>query len=158
VTELTSPSAGLVLNGWTILMWPAFDVRWTNLLRTVIRQQTVAGAKPVQSSEATMLRTLVHVIRDRIAADPNAPAHRLRPPLGAWRRVKLLGRFRLFYRFSSAHRTVILTWLNDEYTLRKDGANSDPYVVFSNMLRRGEVPDDWAALSEKSSSMPKALP
>jgi len=32
--------------------------------------------------------------------------------------VRLLGRLRLFYRFSSAHRIVVLTWLHGENTLR----------------------------------------
>lgn len=105
-----------------------------------------------------MLAALVRVLRDHVARDPNAPDYRLRQDLGAWRRVKFLGRLRLFYRFSSTHRLVILTWLNDERTLRKEGASTDPYVVFAGMLARGEVPADWDALAAGATGMTAPLP
>lgn len=105
-----------------------------------------------------MLAAMVRVIRDHIARDPNTPAFRLKNDLSAWRRVKFLGRLRLFYRFSSAHRLVILTWLNDENTLRKEGAATDPYTVFAGMLRRGEIPSDWDDLVAKSTPMKTPLP
>lgn len=105
-----------------------------------------------------MLAALVRVLRDHIARDPNAVAFRLREDLAAWRRVKFLGRLRLFYRFSSAHRIVVLTWLNDEKTLRKEGASTDPYRVFSGMLTQGEVPSDWAALVAGAARVTAPLP
>ena len=52
---------------------------------------------------------------------------------------------------------MILTWLNDESTLRKAGSSTDPYVVFSGMLTRGEVPEDWEALVASARGM-TALP
>lgn len=143
------PSPALVLNGWTFLAWPAFDSRWVALLRAVTKQRgAAADDKPLSSPEAAVLAALVRVIRDRIAVDPNALDHRLRRPLGAWRRVKLLGRLRLFYRFNSTHRLVILTWLNDEHTLRKEGSSTDPYAVFARMISRGDVPEDWDMLAD----------
>lgn len=110
------------------------------------------------SSEATMLAALVRIIRDHIARDPNAAAFRLSGSLSAWRRVKFFGRFRLFFRFSSAHKIVVLTWLNDEHTLRKAGAATDPYHVFSSLLSRGEVPADWSSLVTRAKPLPSPLP
>lgn len=159
----SAAAAAYTENGWTFLLWPDFAARWTALLRVVLQQRSappagVPARVPLASSEATMLAALVRLIRDHIARDPNAAAFRLSGSLGAWRRVKFLGRFRLFYRFSSAHKIVVLTWLNDENTLRKAGAVTDPYYVFSSMLSRGEVPADWAALVVGATPLPTPLP
>ena len=37
-------------------------------------------------------------------------------------------------------------WVNDRDTLRKAGAGTDPYAVFTRMLASGNPPDDWPAL------------
>jgi toxin YhaV len=63
-----------------------------------------------------------------------------------WRRDKFFQRFRLFFRYSSDPAIIAYAWLNDEGTLRKRGARTDPYVVFRAMLERGRPPDDWNAL------------
>lgn len=152
------PIPPLVLNGWTFLAWPAFDARWVALVRAVAAQRAANPSAPPASPEATVLAALVRVLRDHIARDPNAPAYRLRQDLGAWRRVKFLGRLRLFYRFSSAHRLIVMTWLNDEHTLRKEGSSTDPYAVFAGMLARGEIPEDWNALVAGATQMTAPLP
>jgi toxin YhaV len=157
-TGKASAKQPLVLDGWTFLAWPAFDARWVALIRAVAKQRAAQPDAAPASPEATVLAALVRIMRDRIARDPNASDLRLRPPLGAWRRVKFLGRLRLFYRFNSTHRLVILTWLNDENTLRKAGSTTDPYVVFSGMLARGEVPEDWDALEAGARRMTAPLP
>ena len=133
-------------------------MRWTALIRSVTEQRAAAPDQTPSSPEAKLLAALVRVLRDHIARDPDAKAFRLRKDLGAWRRVKFLGRLRLFYRFSSRHRIVVLAWLNDERTLRKEGSSTDPYVVFSRMLSRGEVPSDWEALVTESHAMREPLP
>lgn len=166
--EMKAPPIPLVLNGWRFLAWPAFDERWVALLRAVAAQRKASAQSASRqndnhrdipaSPEAILLAALVAVLRDRIARDPNAPNYRLRDNLGAWRRVKFLGRLRLFYRFSSAEHIVVLTWLNDEHTLRKEGASTDPYVVFSGMLSRGDVPADWEALVAGAKRMSAPLP
>jgi toxin YhaV len=48
-------------------------------------------------------------------------------------------RYRLFWVFSEAARTIIFLYLNDEASLRKAGAKSDPYAVFGRMVARPEV-------------------
>ena len=67
-------------------------------------------------------------------------------PYRHWRRAKFLGRFRLFFRFSSAHKTIVYAWVKDETTLRKAGARTDPYAVFMRRLREGNPPDRWDEL------------
>ena len=52
----------------------------------------------------------------------------------------------------------MLTWLNDENTLRKEGATTDPYQVFASMLARGEIPDDWETLVAGARRMTAPLP
>lgn len=143
----------LVINGWTFLVWPAFDERWRGLLVAVARRRMTDPPGYARSPEARMLKALIEIIRDRIARDPNAADARLKGDLGAWRRIRFFGRFRLFYRFDSATRTVILTWLTDAETLRKEGARTDPYLVFAKMLARGEVPSGWAELEAGSARM-----
>lgn len=152
------PHGPLILNGWTFLAWPAFDARWVALIRAVTKQTAANPGAALTSPEATVLAALVRVMRDHIARDPNAADYRLRQELGAWRRVKFLGRLRLFYRFSSTHRLVILTWLNDEKTLRKEGSPSDPYAVFASMLSRGEIPAGWDELAAGATRMTAPLP
>lgn len=152
------PAAPLVVDGWSFLMWPAFGERWSALVRAVVQQRKADPKQRPSSPEATLLAALVRVIRDRIARNPDDPAARLRDPLSRWRRIKFLGRLRLFYRFSSTHRVVILTWLNDENTLRKEGSPTDPYVVFGSMLSRGEIPTDWDALRARALTMHAPLP
>lgn len=156
--KATFQPAGIVINGWTFLAWPAFDGRWSRLILTVAEKRARNPAGYKTSPEARLLKGLLLVIREHIARDPNAAAYRLRRDLAAWRRVQFFGRYRLFYRFSSEHRMVVLTWLNDERTLRHEGARTDPYAVFSAMLARGEIPATWSALVAGSSGIPSPLP
>ncbi len=97
-----------------------------------------------------MLKRILEVILDEIPRDPASPAYEQGNTLGAhargWRRAKFLGRFRLFFRFDRASKVIVYAWVNDENTLRKAGAASDPYAVFRAMLVAGNPPHDWASL------------
>ncbi|MGI8988268.1 MAG: type II toxin-antitoxin system YhaV family toxin [Bryobacteraceae bacterium] len=76
-----------------------------------------------------------------IQRDPHALEFQLDSTLGPayrhWRRARFLGRFRLFFRFSSAHKTIVYAWVNDDTTLRKEGARTDPYAIFTRIASRG---------------------
>jgi toxin YhaV len=41
---------------------------------------------------------------------------------------------------------IVYAWVNDATTLRKAGAHSDPYAVFTKRLQRGNPPDSWDVL------------
>ena len=76
-----------------------------------------------------LFAALMRLLRDVIPADPNAPRFRLSDELRTFRRAKSLGlppRYRLFWVYSERHRTIVFLYLNDENTLRKEGANTDP--------------------------------
>jgi toxin YhaV len=108
--------------------------------------------------KAKLLKRILDLILEEIPRDPNAAAYRLGNTLGPahrhWRRAKLLGRFRLFYRFSAAHKAIIDVWVNDETTLRKAGSRRDPYLIFDKRLRAGDPPDDWDALFRAARAKP----
>jgi toxin YhaV len=55
-------------------------------------------------------------------------------------------RYRLFFQFRSDAKTIIYAWLNDEATLRKEGAKTDVYAVFESMLAKGKPPTTWDEL------------
>lgn len=143
-------SPPLIVNGWRIFVWRDFRERWTALRAHVeeLRRRDPKGYRT--SSAAKFLSTLQDLILKEIPANPAAETYRQGKSLSGanrnWQRAKFHQRFRLFFRFSSKHRVIIYAWLNDQDTLRKSGARTDPYVVFRAMLSRGEPPSDWDAL------------
>lgn len=76
-----------------------------------------------------------------------------------WRRIKQLlpDRYRLFFKFFSSDKSIFFAWLNDENTMRKKGATTDCYTVFSGMLGSGTVPSDREGLEKKSVSTQSAI-
>jgi toxin YhaV len=140
----------LVVNGWRLLFWSAFRDRWITI-RDAARQ--ARNADPIayaHAPEVKFFRTVRDLVFNEIPADPDHPQFRQGKTLGQththWRRAKFHRRFRLFFRFHTASRTIIYAWLNDENTLRKAGSQTDPYTVFHQMLERGAPPSDWEAL------------
>ena len=100
-----------------------------------------------------LLASVYRAITQEVPANPDNPAFRLGSTLGAahthWRRVKkgLPQRYRLFFRFSSTPVSVIVyAWLNDEHSLRKEGAKTDVYAVFCRLLAHGKVSDNMESL------------
>jgi toxin YhaV len=109
-------------------------------------------------ADARLLAALRTLMLDRIPRDPLAPGYRQGNTLGRahrhWFRAKFGGnRFRLFFRADSTARVIVYAWVNDRDTLRKAGAGSDPYAVFSGMLASGNPPDDWSALMAATESL-----
>jgi toxin YhaV len=137
-------------HGWKLYRARAFREAFDALEAEVAR---LAADKPealASHPKAKLLARISDLIFDDIPRDPNALVYGLGNTLGPahrhWRRAKFLQRFRLFFRFDSASRMIIYAWVNDENTLRKAGARSDPYAVFSRRLNDGDPPDRWADL------------
>jgi toxin YhaV len=63
-----------------------------------------------------------------------------------WRRAKFFQQYRLFFRFHSHSKVIVLGWVNDQLSKRAYGSKSDAYRVFQAMLTRGQPPDDWEEL------------
>jgi len=101
-----------------------------------------------------LLAAITRVVREVIAADPSEPQFRHGGTLGDehkhWFRAKFLQQFRLFYRCSEQHKTVILGWVNDEHSLRAYDSKTDAYKIFAKMLAAGHPPDDWDALLQEA--------
>ena len=146
------PAPALVLkrNGWHIILHPLFRDRLIGLQREVeaLRRADPAGWE--SRPQAKLLKRVADLVLTEIPRDPAAPEFEQGATLGrdaqGWRRAKFLGRFRLFFRFHSASKVIAIAWVNDENTLRKAGASSDPYAVFRGMLVRGNPPSGWEAL------------
>ncbi len=140
----------LVVNGYALMVWSAFATRWREL-RAEVERLRANDPEGYRRAPAAKLLAAVRdgVLRD-IPANPGHDGYRQGNTMGAehshWRRASFFERFRLFFRYSSTHRVIVYAWLNDERTLRKSGARTDPYVVFRKMLEAGRPPDDWDAL------------
>jgi toxin YhaV len=109
------------------------------------------------SANAKLLGHLLDLGFDKIPADPSSPAFRHGGAVGNdtrhWFRGKTgNGRYRLFFRYHSSSRIIVLTWANDEQSLRTYGSNRDAYAVFATMLHSGNPPDDWDALVRAASA------
>lgn len=140
-----------VRNGWTIYYYPAFadlvDALTDDVSR--LRPSTAAG-----HPKAKLLHRILAIALEEVPRDPGAPQYRLGNTIGAgrghWRRAKFMERFRLFFWYHSKAKAIVYAWVNDESTMRKAGAKTDPYAIFEGRLSRGDPPDDWAELLRAS--------
>ncbi|MEN9867788.1 MAG: hypothetical protein RL748_3378 [Pseudomonadota bacterium] len=151
----------LTINSWTILAHPLFLDQLEKLIATV---EVLKAKRPEdfqKSGDAKLLAALVQLVSNTIPSDPTAAIYRQGSTLGGdrkhWFRAKFgNGRFRLFFRYSSAQKIIIFAWVNDETSLRTYGARTDAYKVFKSMLDDSNPPDDWdqlyKAASEKSAT------
>ncbi len=128
-------SAPLVRHGWTIAFQPQLFARQYVELK----------------AEVKLLAAVMEGIKERIAADPYACRFALSGPLRRYGRLKGLGlpdRYRLFFRPFEAEgrRLLLILWLGFP---RKDGDRNDCYAVFSRLVQRGELPEDWESLQRE---------
>lgn len=137
-------------NGWTLLFHPAFQARFDSLAADVKALKTAAPDTWRDHPKAKLLERVRRIVFEEIPLDPDAPEYRQGNTLAEanqrWRRAKFLQRFRLFFRFDSESKIIVIVWVNDENTLRKAGAKTDPYAVFARKLAHGDPPSDWLAL------------
>ncbi|MHB0871558.1 MAG: type II toxin-antitoxin system YhaV family toxin [Chloroflexota bacterium] len=138
-----------VINGWLVLALPEVERRYLELRRRVLElRQRLVEEEFVQHPTVKPFASLLRLLAGTVPEDPDAPEFRLEGNLGKFRRAKKHGlppRYRLFWVFSSRLRVIIFLYLNDETTLRKEGARSDPYRVFQRMIDRGEIGADFDA-------------
>lgn len=138
----------LITNGWTLLYHPVCGDRYASLrdeARTLRRE--LAEAEYTEHPVVKLAAAVHRLITEVVPADPNAPEFRLRGALARFRRAKGHGlppRYRLFWVFSDRVKTIIFVYLNDEATLHKAGARTDPYAVFRRIVARGEIGADFA--------------
>jgi len=153
---LISDDRDMKSNGWTLLFHRCLLAQWEPLRDAVRRAQLRNPQTFRQSTNFKLYKALNKVMFEGVPRDPSSAEYRQGTTLGGayrhWRRVKVGQRFRLFFRYDSASRIIIYTWVNDEETLRATGSRNDAYAIFSKMLRRGNPPDDWGELLRSSHS------
>ena len=136
------------INGWLVLLHPLFAQRYRALREEALRlKQAIADQDWRQHPTVKLVAALRALVLEIVPQDPNAPAFRLHVPLEHFRRAKGKGlppRYRLFWVFSTKARTIIFLYLNDTATLRKEGAKTDPYAVFAQLVRHGDIGADFA--------------
>ena len=139
-----------VFNGWSIHAHPVFLGQFAGLVDEVERCRRRHPETWRGRNCAKRLAAILRLVKESIPTDPGSPAFRQGGTLGEgrkhWFRAKFFQRYRLFYRFSSRGRVIVLAWVNDDQTLRSSGARTDVYAVFGGMLDRGSPPDGFDAL------------
>ena len=145
-------------NGWSIFFGEIFARQWIGFRA---RTRELKGSLPADQFAAhpdvKLFAALVAIVHEVVPQDPSAKEFRLGKSLGShadWRRVKRHGlpnRWRLFFRFSSVEKVIVFVWLNDDATVRKEGAQTDVYKVFKAMLDAGQPPSDLDELLRKAS-------
>jgi len=137
----------LIQNGWKLFYHPVFGDHYAQLRdRARLLKKHLSNAEFVGHPDVKLVAAVRRVVLEIIPEDPNRPDFWLRGDLARFRRVKRYGlpdRYRLFYVFSEQRKALIILYLNDSRTLRKQGAKSDPYEVFGQLLRSGQIGSDF---------------
>ena len=143
----------LQVNGWTVFAHPLFLAQLETLTSQVeaLRRKDPTGY--LKKNATKRLAAIRQLAFEVIPQDPTRPEYCQGNTLGDqhrhWFRAKFgNGRFRLFFRYSTAAKIIIFAWVNDSNTLRTYGSKSDAYAVFKSMLDKGNPPEDWEALLE----------
>ena len=130
------------INGWVVLQHPLFEDQLNELENLAVTRKSVNAQK--------RLAAVVKLITQDIPADPSHPNFRQGLALGAsnrhWFRAKFFMQYRLFFRFDSKSKIIILVWINDEATKRAYDSKTDAYVVFQKMLASGNPPSSFIEL------------
>jgi toxin YhaV len=140
------------VNGWTIYAHPLFLDQLETMSAAVekARKKDPKGYK--RKRAAKLLAAVLKVAFEDIPGDPTRDVYRQGGTLGGeykhWFRAKFLQQFRLFFRYqqSADAKIIVLSWVNDDSTLRAYESANDAYAVFRKMLDRGNPPDTWKEL------------
>ncbi len=93
---------------------------------------------------------IVRLILKDIPEDPTRDIYRqgltLGNPYKHWRRAKFYQQYRLFFRYHSKRKIIVIGWVNDPDTKRAYDSKADVYKVFKKMLESGHPPNNWDEL------------
>lgn len=149
--------APLIINGWSVFAHPVFLGQLEALIEE-LEARKLSDPKTWQQKNCTKrLAAIFKLISELIPADPGAPMFRQGGTLGDqrkhWFRAKFFQQYRLFYRFNSDAKVIVLAWVNDEQSLRAYGSRSDAYATFRGMLENGNPPDNLDALLREAKTV-----
>ena len=156
-----SPCAVTTVNGWSIYAHPLFIDQFEALLHEVERWR---AADPIRYRQKKKTKLLAGILKMAFQVIPKNPADRAfwqGNTLGAsyrhWHRGKFFeGRYRLFFRYATKEKAIVLAWINDEESLRTYESKTDAYAVFKKMLDKDHPPDDWGKLLNQAKGAPSA--
>jgi toxin YhaV len=147
---MTDATVPLVINGWTIYAHPVFLDQIEGLIEEVEARKAADPEGYRKKNSAKRLAAIFKLVTENIPADPANPQFRQGGTLGQnrkhWFRAKFFQQYRLFFRFDSPSKVIVLAWVNDETTLRAYGSKTDAYATFKDMLDDGNPPDDFDTL------------
>ncbi len=152
--SVASAQAPLVINGWSIYAHPIFLDQLEALIEEV-EARKLRDPESWQKKNCTKrLAAIFKLLNEVIPGDPNAPEFRQGNTLGSdrkhWFRAKFLQQYRLFFRFDSSAKVIVLAWVNDEDTKRAYGSKNDAYTTFKGMLDNGNPPDTFEKLKRQA--------
>lgn len=131
---------------WKLIYRPLFAKIFSVLITDLKALKQKNPDKLKGDPKVKLYRSLVKVLEE-IKNDPTQPQYHLGNTLGvehrSWKRAKngLPQRYRLFFRYcSEPQKEILIAWLNDEKTLRKEGAKSDCYRIFQKLLDKKYIP------------------
>ena len=146
--------APLVVNGWSIFAHPVFLDQLEGLIEEVEARRASDPTTWTSKNCTKRLAAILKLVTEAIPAAPGAPPFRQGGTLGDhrkhWFRAKFFQQYRLFYRFESTAKIIVLGWVNDEESLRAYGSRTDAYATFKGMLDGGSPPDDFDALMKEA--------
>ena len=141
-------------NDWLILAHPDFEDQYSKWYNQVVELSRRTPKTYLKSDYTKRLAALDRLITTLIPRNPADGRFLIGNSLGAenraWRRAKFGGQYRLFFRFDSKNKVIVLGWVNFTDTLRAYGSKNDAYLVFSKMLANGSPPSNWDELIDQS--------
>ncbi len=120
-------SQPLVINGWAIFTHPLFLDQYESLAQKVSALQKKDPVNYRKKNASKRLAAIHKLSFEIIPSDPSLPEYRQGTTLGYnykhWFRAKFFQQYRLFFRFHSASKVIVLAWVNDEKNKRACGIN-----------------------------------
>ena len=135
-----------MINGWTIYAHPLFLDQLEVLIVEVEALRTKDLQGYVSKNSSKRLAAITRLMLKDIPQDPSRKEYQQGSTLGAahrhWRRAKFFQQYRLFFRFHTRSRLIVLGWVNDTDTKRAYGSKTE--------LASGHPPDDWEELMKEA--------
>lgn len=146
----------LVIHGWTVFAHPLFLAQLDTLSAQVLTQMKKDPAGYTKKNAYKRLAAIKRLAFEVIPQDPSKADYRQGTTLGGdhkhWFRAKFFQQYRLFFRYHTPSRIIVLAWVNDESSKRAYDSSDDAYKVFQKMLLTGHPPDDWDQLLRESAA------
>ena len=130
--------SNVVINGWTIFAHSLFLDEINTLIEQVEKLKSKDPANYLKKNASKRLAAIAKLAFEVIPRDPTLSDYRQGSTLGDdhkhWFRAKFFQQYRLFFRFDSASKIIVYSWVNDEKNKRAYGSKTDAYRVFEKML------------------------